>query len=93
MKNISKSLESNYTFADCENLQSINLSSFQNINKNIFLGLKSKLTIQANELISNELKYIFHINLNITINFIIKTRYESNDCIKGSEDKCKEYRL
>jgi len=90
MKNISKLLDSNYIFADCENLQLINLSSLQNINKNMFLGLKSNLTIQANELISNELKYIFHINLNITINIIIKTINESNDCIKGSDDKCKE---
>ena len=82
MKNISKYLESNNTFMDCENLKNINLSTFQNINKNMFLGIKSNPTIQANELISNDLNYVFNINLNITINIIISTK-ESNNELKG----------
>ena len=90
MKNISEFLESNNSFIDCENLKFINLSSFQNINKNMFLGIKSNLTIQANELIFNDLNYIFNINLNITINIILATNESNNECIRGNDDKCKD---
>ena len=90
MKNISEFLTSNNSFIDCENLKFINLSSFQNINNNMFLGIKSNPTIQANELIFNDLYYIFHIILKITINIIVTTNESNNECIRGNDDKCKD---
>ena len=90
MKNISRSLISNSTFSDREHLEYINLSSFQNIDHNMFKGIKSNPTIQANELIINEINYIFYVNLNITINIIIEKNDSNNECIKGSKEKYKD---
>ena len=90
MKNISNSLETNNIFLDCENLEYINLSSFQNVNDKMFEGIKSKPTIQANELISNDIINIFQIKFNIKINIIIITNNSNSECIRGSDEKCKD---
>ena len=90
MKNLSNSLETNNTFLDCENLEYINLSSFQNVNDKMFEGIKSKPTIQANELISNSIKNIFQIKFNININIIIIENNLTNECIRGSNEKCRD---
>ena len=90
MKNISELLESNNCFIDCENLKFINLSSFHKINNKMFLGIKSNPTIQANELIYNDLYYIFHFNLNKTVNITITTNNSNNECVRGNDKKCKD---
>lgn len=90
MKNVSNSLKSSNTFSDCNHLEYINLSSFQNIDHNMFKGIKSNPTIQVNELISNEINYIFYVNLNITINIIIISNDSNNEFIKGSNEKYKD---
>ena len=90
MKNLSNSLETNNTFLDCENLEYINLSSFQNVNDKMFEGIKSKPTIQANELISNDIINIFQIKFNIKINIIIIENNSNSECIRGSNEKCKD---
>jgi len=90
MKNISELLESNNCFIECENLKFINLSSFHKINNNMFLGLKSIPTIEANELIYNDLYYIFHFNLNKAVNITITTNESNNECAKGNDEKCKD---
>ena len=56
----------------------------------MFDGIKSNPIIYANELISNDLNYIFHILLNITINLIIENKDSNNECLKGSNEKCKD---
>jgi hypothetical protein len=52
----------------------------------MFLGIKSKPIIQANELIFNDLKYIFYYNLNITIDIVVTTNESNNECIRGNDD-------
>ena len=88
MNNISQSLEYNNTFSGCENLEYINISSLPYISPNMFGGIKSSPKIYANEFISNDIKYIFHIHFNININIIIRND-QNNECIKGKNEKCK----
>ena len=41
-------------------------------------------------MIFNDLNYIFHINLKITINIILATNESNNECIRGNDNKCKD---
>ena len=65
-------------FSECDKLEILNISSFEKVDENMFKGIKSKPNIISNQYtsisISNIFKFLFDININITIVEIKKKR-------------------
>ena len=79
----------NNIFSGCNHLETINLSSFNKVNSNIFNGIQSKPSIIANKYISDELYNIFYNLFSVKINIIIVINDEAKNCTIGENEKCK----